>query len=112
MAVRISILIVLVSLFAILMFVAVRGFRVLSVAFLLQPPKAGMTKGGIFPAIVGTFYLALGSMCFALPLGVFSVIYLTEYARLKRWVRVIKIGVNALAGVPSVVLDSLASQSL
>jgi len=103
LAIRISILIVLVSLFAILIFIAVRGFRVLDIGFLLQPPKAGMTKGGIFPAIIGTLYLALGSICFALPLGVFSAIYLTEYAKLRRWVRVIKIGVNALAGVPSVV---------
>jgi len=101
--VRFSVLFVLVSLFIILLFVAVRGFEVIDIGFLLEPPRAGMTKGGIFPAIIGTFYLAMGSILFALPLGVLSAIYLTEYARLGKWVRAIKIGVNALAGVPSVV---------
>ena len=101
--VRFSVLFVLISLFIILMFVAVRGFEVIDIGFLLEPPRAGMTKGGIFPAIIGTFYLAMGSILFALPLGVLSAIYLTEYARLGKWVRAIKIGVNALAGVPSVV---------
>jgi len=103
LAVRFSVLFVMFSLFLILVFVLVRGVRVIDLGFLLQPPKAGMTKGGIFPAIIGTFYLAIGSIAFALPLGVLTAIYLTEYARLKRWVRIIKIGVNALAGVPSVV---------
>ena len=101
--VRLSVLFVLAFLFIILIFVAGRGFKAIDIGFLSQPPKAGMTKGGIFPAIVGTFYLAMGSILFALPLGVLSAIYLTEYAKLGRWVRAIKIGVNALAGVPSVV---------
>lgn len=101
--VRFSVSLVLISLFIILIFIAMHGFKIISMEFLFQPPKAGMTKGGIFPAIIGTFYLAMGSILFALPLGVLSAIYLTEYAKLKKWVRVIKIGVNALAGVPSVV---------
>jgi phosphate transport system permease protein len=103
LAVRFSVLFVVVSLFAILIFVLIRGFQVLNLGFLLGAPKSGMTRGGIFPAIVGTFYLAIGSIAFALPLGVLSAIYLSEYAKLKRWVRIIKTGVDALAGVPSVV---------
>ncbi|MCK4396895.1 phosphate ABC transporter permease PstA [candidate division WOR-3 bacterium] len=101
--IRLSILVVLVAVFSILLFIVLHGFKVINLHFLIEPPKAGMTKGGIFPAIIGTFYLALGSILFALPLGVLSAIYLAEYARYKKWVRVIEIGVNALAGVPSVV---------
>jgi phosphate transport system permease protein len=62
-----------------------------------------MTKGGILPAILGTLYLTLGAVAVALPLGIVSAIYLTEYARQGKIVRVIRIGVNCLAGVPSVV---------
>ena len=54
-----------------------------------------MTKGGILPAIVGSLGLSLGSICFALPLGVLSAIYLAEYAKGKRLIRVIKMGINA-----------------
>jgi phosphate transport system permease protein len=62
-----------------------------------------MTSGGIMPAIVGTLYLTIGAISVALPLGVVSAIYLTEYAKQGRWIRIIRIGVNCLAGVPSVV---------
>ena len=103
LAIRISVLLVLVSLFAILVFVSLNGFKVLSIGFLFESPKEGMTKGGIFPAIVGSLWLSLGSICFALPLGVLSAIYLAEYAKGRRFIRIIKVGINALAGVPSVV---------
>jgi phosphate transport system permease protein len=62
-----------------------------------------MMKGGIMPAILGTFYLTVGAITVALPLGVGSAIYLTEYAKQGSVVRIIRIGVNCLAGVPSVV---------
>ena len=75
----------------------------LSWGFLTQMPREGMTRGGILPAIIGTFYLTVGAILFALPLGVFAAIYLTEYARQGRLVRLIRLGINNLAGVPSVV---------
>ncbi|MCK4235190.1 phosphate ABC transporter permease PstA [candidate division WOR-3 bacterium] len=103
LALRISIFFVITSLLAILIFILVKGFRVLNIEFLLAAPKAGMTKGGIFPAIIGTLYLSIGTVIFALPLGVLSAIYLTEYAKNKRFITTIKVGVNALAGIPSVV---------
>jgi phosphate transport system permease protein len=62
-----------------------------------------MTRGGIMPAIVGTLYLTLGAISVALPLGVISAIYLSEYAKQGTFIRVIRVGVNCLAGVPSVV---------
>jgi len=66
-------------------------------------PQKGMTAGGIFPAILGTLYLTIGAICFALPLGTSAAIYLTEYSAQNRLVRIIRVGVNNLAGVPSVV---------
>jgi phosphate transport system permease protein len=101
--VRISLLVVLLALFSILLFIALRGFRVINLSFLIQRPHSGMTAGGIGPAIIGTLLLALGAIIVALPLGVLSAVFLTEYAKSKRFVRIIKVGVNALAGVPSVV---------
>gem|GEM_PF-5966755 len=60
-------------------------------------------KGGIFPAIVGTLYLVLGSILVSLPLGVFSAVYLVEYAPAHPVVRAIRSAIHCLAGVPSVV---------
>jgi len=100
---RISVFIVFLSLLSLVIFICLKGFKVLSLSFLLEFPKRGMTKGGIFPAIVGTFLLSTGAILFALPSGVLAAIYLKEYARAKRWVRVIRISINNLAGVPSVV---------
>ncbi len=100
---RISIFVVVISFLAILVFISSKGFKVLNIEFLLAVPKDGMTKGGIFPAIVGTLYLCLGTIIVALPLGVLSAIYLIEYAACKRLIKTIRIGVSALAGVPSVV---------
>ena len=62
-----------------------------------------MREGGIFPAIVGTFYLVLGTTLFALPLGVFTAIYLTEYSGQNLLTRWIRLAIFNLAGVPSVV---------
>jgi len=95
--------VILSGLFLILFFITVRGAKVLSWGFLTQMPREGMTRGGILPAIIGTFYLTVGAILFALPLGVFAAIYLTEYARQGRLVRLIRLGINNLAGVPSVV---------
>jgi len=81
----------------------VRGLPAINWAFLTQAPTMGMREGGIFPAIVGTLYLALGTILCALPLGIFAAIYLTEYANqnvLTRWIR---LSIFNLAGVPSVV---------
>lgn len=84
-------------------FIISRGIRVINWEFLTQMPRKAMTAGGIFPAILGTFYLTMGAICFALPLGVSSAIYLNEYAVQNRLIRIIRISINNLAGVPSVV---------
>lgn len=90
-------------LFLILGFIIVRGLPVISWEFLTEAPKEGMTEGGIFPAIVGTFALVIGSMIFAFPVGVMSGIYAHEYSKEGFFKRFITIMTNNLAGVPSIV---------
>jgi phosphate transport system permease protein len=87
----------------ILYYMISQGARAISWGFLTQFPRDLMTKGGIFPALVGSFYLAVGAIVFSLPLAVTAAIWLSEYARGGWVVRVIRIGVNTLAGVPSIV---------
>lgn len=87
----------------IIFFIAARGLGSINWAFLTQAPRDSMTAGGVAPAIVGTFYLTLGAVLFALPLGVACAIYLTEYSPRGWIVNVLRISINNLAGVPSVV---------
>jgi len=87
----------------IIFFIAARGLSSISWAFLTQAPRDSMTAGGVAPAIVGTFYLTLGAIVFALPLGVACAVYLTEYSPRGWIVNVLRISINNLAGVPSVV---------
>ena len=87
----------------ILYFIFSRGIGVISWEFLTQVPKKAMTQGGVAPAIVGTFYLTVGAIMFALPLGLACAIYLCEYSPKGIIVNIIRISINNLAGVPSVV---------
>lgn len=98
-----SVIITLLFMGSIIFFIAVRGAGVLSWEFLTQPPRSAMTEGGIAPAIVGTFYLVLGAVLFALPLGLACAIYLCEYSPRGAVVNIIRMSINNLAGVPSVV---------
>jgi phosphate transport system permease protein len=84
-------------------FVVSRGSSILSWEFLTAMPRMGMRAGGIFPAIIGTFYLVAGTMVFALPIGIFSAIYLSEYSKRNWLTRFIELAIVNLAGVPSVV---------
>ena len=95
--------IILSSVLIMFYFIIFRGIKVINWQFLTQMPQKGMTAGGIFPAILGTLYLTVGAICFALPLGISAAIYLTEYSAQNRLVRIIRVGINNLAGVPSVV---------
>ncbi len=92
-----------VALLIIVFFLVSRGWRAINWTFLTQPPIDSMTKGGILPCIVGTLCLSLGAILVAFPIGVASAIYLHEYARTGRVLRVIRLGINNLAGVPSIV---------
>lgn len=79
------------------------GAPALSWEFLSQPPRSMMTAGGIWPCIVGTVLLSVGSMLIAFPLGVASALWLNEYGSRSKVSAIIRLGVNNLAGVPSVV---------
>ena len=100
---RISAAINGMALVIIIYFLVVRGWRAINWTFLTQPPMDSMTKGGILPCIVGTLCLSLGAILVALPIGVASAIYLNEYAKPGRVLRIIRLGINNLAGVPSIV---------
>ena len=96
-------LIILGVLFLILYDIVTHGIGAISWEFLSKPPRKGMTEGGILPAIVGTFWVTFITALFAVPLGMFAAIYLNEYAP-RRWViRIIRIAIRNLSGVPSVV---------
>ena len=84
-------------------FLLIKGLPAISLGFLTEMPRDSMTAGGILPCILGTIYLSLGTMAVAFPLGVASAVYLNEYARPGRTLRLIRLGINNLAGVPSVV---------
>jgi phosphate transport system permease protein len=101
--VRLSFLIIALALGGLLAYIIINGIGSISFDFITKMPADSMTKGGIMPAIVGTVYLTVGAILIGLPLGVASAIYLTEYAAQSRVIRIIKIGINCLAGVPSVV---------
>ena len=83
--------------------ILVRGWSAISWEFLTGFPSNGMREGGIFPAILGTFLLTLGTTLLCVPLGIGASIYLAEYAAENRWTRLIRLAIINLAGIPSVV---------
>jgi phosphate transport system permease protein len=103
MVFRVAALINGIGLFVIVSFIAWNGWKAITWEFLTQAPTDSMTKGGILPCIVGTLCLGIGAIVVALPIGVASAIYLNEYARSGRMLRLIRLGISNLAGVPSVV---------
>jgi phosphate transport system permease protein len=80
-----------------------KGLPAINWQFLTDIPRQGMRAGGIFPAIIGTVYLVLGAIIFALPIGLLAAIYLSEYSKDNFLTRIIKLAIVNLAGVPSVV---------
>jgi phosphate transport system permease protein len=88
---------------ALLVYIFIQGASTISWEFLTQMPTNGMRSGGILPAIIGTFYLTLGTALFSVPPGIAAAIYLAEYAPDNRWTRAIRITMINLAGIPSVV---------
>ncbi len=79
------------------------GLPVINWEFLTTMPRRGGSEGGILPAIVGTLSLSLGTVIIALPLGMATAIYLSEYATAGRFTRTVRLAIVTLAGVPSIV---------
>src|SRR6185295_12161668 len=90
-------------LFIVLGYIISKGISVISWDFISKAPEDGMTKGGIFPAIVGTLCLIAGSMIIAFPIGVMSGIYMNEYVRDGWFKKIINVMTNNLSGIPSIV---------
>lgn len=96
-------LLIVVPVGLILFVIIQKGLPAISWQFLSDIPRQGMRAGGIFPAIVGTLYLVIGAVVFALPIGLLAAIYLSEYSKDTILNRLIKLSIVNLAGVPSVV---------
>jgi phosphate transport system permease protein len=84
-------------------FVVVKGAPAMSWEFLTANPRRGGTEGGIWPALIGTLYLILISLCISAPIGVLAAVYLNEYAKESWFTRTVNLAVVNLAGVPSIV---------
>ncbi len=95
--------ITVIPIIAIVIFIFIKGIPAISWEFLTTFPTNGVKEGGIYPAIVGTFLLTIGTAIFSVPLGIGAAIYLSEYASDNRWTRAIRIAIINLAGIPSVV---------
>ena len=80
-----------------------RGLPALSWEFLSQAPRAGMTEGGIMPALLGTIILTFVTAIATFPLAIAAAIYLAEYAGDNRLTRAVRISIVNLAGIPSIV---------
>ncbi len=93
-----STLAVVVPVVAVIYFIVARGAPAISWSFLSQMPKNGMREGGILSPLIGTFCLLIGTLFFAVPVGVFTAIYLTEYAKKNVLTRTIRLAIVNLAG--------------
>ncbi|MFN5347093.1 MAG: phosphate ABC transporter permease PstA [Bacteroidota bacterium] len=100
---RILSLAVMGILFSIIGFILVKGIGVVSWDFITKMPEDGMTKGGIYPAIIGTLTLIAGSMLFAFPIGVMSGIYIFEFTKDNWYRKFVQLMTANLAGVPSII---------
>jgi phosphate transport system permease protein len=103
LSLRICLYTVLAILLLLLYDIGKKGGGAISWEFLSQPPRRGMTEGGIFPAIFGTFLVTIVTALLAIPLGMFAAIYLNEYAKKSRLTRIIRLAIRNLSGVPSIV---------
>lgn len=96
-------LLIVIPVGLIIVIIIQKGLPAINWQFLTDMPRQGMRAGGIFPAIIGTIYLVLGAIIFALPIGLLAAVYLSEYAKDNFLTRIIKLAIVNLAGVPSVV---------
>lgn len=96
-------ILVIVPIIFVILFMAYNGLGALNWEFITQPPRDGMTQGGVWPALLGTIFLTFGTAITAMPLGIGAAIYLAEYAGDNWLTRVIRLAIVNLAGIPSIV---------
>ncbi|MFC1923714.1 phosphate ABC transporter permease PstA [Chloroflexota bacterium] len=100
---RIVAIIAVLPIIAIIAIIVYKGASAISWEFITGFPSNGMRSGGIWPAIVGTFFLTMGCAILVTPVGIGAAVYLAEYAPDNRWTQSIRIAIINLAGIPSVV---------
>src|SRR5512133_2554082 len=99
-----AVLTIVATVFGLVLLIAINGLPGISWKFLTEAPSDGMTGGGIFPAIVGTFFLVLLMSIIGVPIGTITALFLSEYVEKDSWiVKTIRFAVNTLAGIPSIV---------
>ncbi len=96
-------LLTIIPIIGTVIYIIAQGAPAVDWEFVSDFPRDGMREGGILPAIIGTFYLTLGTAIFSVPLGIAAAIYLSEYAPDNRVTRLIRLAIINLAGIPSVV---------
>lgn len=98
-----SAVILILTLLSIFWFLFSRGWEVLSLDFILEPPRDGMSAGGIWTPLVGTLQLTALCMAVVIPVGVGTGLYFSEYAADNFFTKILRLTIRSLAGVPSVV---------
>lgn len=93
----------IIPIIIVVVYILILGAPAITLEFITSLPRDGMRAGGIWPALIGTLYLTLGTAVFSVPLGIGAAIYLSEYATENRWTLLIRIAIINLAGIPSVV---------
>lgn len=93
----------IIPVFIILGYIVFKGISAISWDFLTKMPEDGMRAGGIFPAIIGTIWLTIGTILISVPFGVLTGIYLVEYAKDNWLTRIINLTIINLAGIPSII---------
>src|SRR3989304_7239695 len=83
----------IIPILAVIFYIIYEGAPAISWEFLSGFPREGMRQGGILPAIVGTFYLTLGTAIFSVPLGIGAAVYLSEYASENLWTRLVRLAI-------------------
>lgn len=101
--IKIMTLVAVVPVFLIIGYIIYTGIPAISWEFLSEMPTDGMRSGGIFPAIVGTLWLTLGTIIVAVPFGILTGVYLVEYAKDNFLTRIINLTIINLAGIPSII---------
>ena len=104
--------IVILILFVLLGYIIVNGISAISWDFLTQPVMNGGRDGGIFPAIIGTLELMAGTVLLSLPLGIFTGVYLAEYAKDSAFTRAVREAIDLLNGTPSIVFGLFGFSAL
>ena len=97
------VVVLVVPVVSILGYLLIKAWPALNIDFLIQNPRNGMTEGGIWAPLVGTFFLVFVSLLVSAPIGILAGVYLNEYARDNWFTRIINLAVVNLAGVPSIV---------